>query len=155
MSYLLFFQCFYFHHSLKKIETKTEFKMNKLKILLVMFFLGSNLYASELWSVAELKSKIDESNETLVLLDVRTVEEFESGRIRNSINIPHEILLSNIDLVSEYTNEELIVYCRSGKRAALIIEALEKNGFNNIVDIEGDILAWSEANYPLVVKTVN
>jgi len=129
--------------------------MNKLKILLVMFFLGSNLYASELWSVAELKSKIDESNETLVLLDVRTVEEFESGRIRNSINIPHEILLSNIDLVSEYTNEELIVYCRSGKRAALIIEALEKNGFNNIVDIEGDILAWSEANYPLVVKTVN
>jgi len=129
--------------------------MNKLKILLVMFFLGSNLYASELWSVAELKSKIDESNETLVLLDVRTVEEFESGRIRNSINIPHEILLSNIDLVSEYTNEELIVYCRSGKRAALIIEALEKNGFNNIVGIEGDILAWSEANYPLVVKTVN
>ena len=120
-----------------------------------MFFLGSNLYASELWSVAELKSKIDESNETLVLLDVRTVEEFESGRIRNSINIPHEILLSNIDLVSEYTNEELIVYCRSGKRAALIIEALEKNGFNNIVGIEGDILAWSEANYPLVVKTVN
>ena len=129
--------------------------MNKLKILLVMFFLGSNLYASELWSVAELKSKIDESNETLVLLDVRTVEEFESGWIRNSINIPHEILLSNIDLVSEYTNEELIVYCRSGKRAALIIEALEKNGFNNIVGIEGDILAWSEANYPLVVKTVN
>ena len=126
--------------------------MNKLKILLAMFFLGSNLYASELWSVTELKSKIDQSNETLVLLDVRTVEEFKSGQIRNSINIPHEILLSNIDLVSEYSNEQLIVYCRSGKRAGLVIKALEKNGFNNIVDIEGGILAWSQSNYPLVKK---
>jgi len=49
----------------------------------------------------------------------------------------------------------LVVYCRSGKRASLVIEALEKNGFTNVVDIEGDILAWSEANYPLVVQKVN
>jgi len=60
-----------------------------------------------------------------------------------------------MDLVSEYSNEQLIVYCRSGKRAGLVIEALEKNGFNNIVDIEGDILAWSQSNFPLVVKKVN
>ena len=129
--------------------------MSKLIILLVTIFLGSNLYANELWSVTELKTKIDQSSEPLVLLDVRTAEEFESGRIKNSINIPHEILLSNIDLVSEYNDEQLVVYCRSGKRASLVIEALEKNGFTNVVDIEGDILAWSEANYPLVELKVN
>lgn len=129
--------------------------MSKSTILLVIFFLGSNLYANELWSVTQLKTKIDQSSEPLVLLDVRTIEEFESGRIKNSINIPHEILLSNIDLVSEYNDEQLVVYCRSGKRASLVIEALEKNGFTNVVDIEGDILAWSEANYPLVVQKVN
>ena len=121
-------------------------------VYFALIFLSSNLYASELWSVKELKTKIDQSSETLVLLDVRTVEEFESGRIINSINIPHEMLLSNIDLVSEYSNEQLIVYCRSGKRAGLVIKALEKNGFNNIVDIKGDILAWSQSNYPLVKK---
>ena len=129
--------------------------MSKSTILLVIFFLGSYLHANELWSVTELKTKIDQSSEPLVLLDVRTIEEFESGRIKNSINIPHEILLSNIDLVSEYNDEQLVVYCRSGKRASLVIEALEKNGFTNVVDIEGDILAWSEANYPLVVQKVN
>ena len=129
--------------------------MSKSTILLVIFFLGSNLHANELWSVTELKTKIDQSSEPLVLLDVRTAEEFESGRIKNSINIPHKILLSNIDLVSEYNDEQLVVYCRSGKRASLVIEALEKNGFTNVVDIEGDILAWSEANYPLVVQKVN
>lgn len=129
--------------------------MSKSTILLVVLFLGSNLYANELWSVTELKTKIDQSSEPLVLLDVRTTEEFESGRIKNSINIPHEILLSNIDLVSEYNDEQLVVYCRSGKKASLVIEALEKNGFTNVVDIEGDILAWSEANYPLVVQKVN
>ena len=129
--------------------------MSKPTILLVVLFLGSNLYANELWSVTELKTKIDQSSEPLVLLDVRTTEEFESGRIKNSINIPHEILLSNIDLVSEYNDEQLVVYCRSGKKASLVIEALEKNGFTNVVDIEGDILAWSEANYPLVELKVN
>ena len=129
--------------------------MSKPIILLVTIFLGSNLYASELWSVTELKTKIDQSSEPLVLLDVRTVEEFESGHIRNSINIPHEILLSNIDLVSEYNDEPLVVYCRSGKRASLVIEALKKHGFTNVVDIEGDILAWSQSNYPLVGKKVN
>lgn len=129
--------------------------MSKSIILLVTIFLGSNLYASELWSVTELKTKIDQSSEPLVLLDVRTVEEFKSGHIRNSINIPHEILLSNIDLVSEYHDEPLVVYCRSGKRANLVIEALKKHGFTNIVDIEGDILAWSQLNYPLVGKKVN
>ena len=129
--------------------------MSKSIILLVTIFLGSNLYASELWSVTELKTKIDQSSEPLVLLDVRTVEEFESGHIRNSINIPHEILLSNIDLVSEYNDEQLVVYCRSGKRASLVIEVLKKHGFTNIVDIEGDILAWSQLNYPLVGKKVN
>ena len=129
--------------------------MSKSTILLVIFFLGSNLYANELWSVTQLKTKIDQSSEPLVLLDVRTIEEFETGRIKNSINIPHEILLSNIDLVSQYNDEQLVVYCRSGKRASLVIEALEKNGFTNVVDIEGDILAWSEANYPLVVQEVN
>ena len=129
--------------------------MSKLIILLVTIFLGSNLYANELWSVTELKTKIDQSSEPLVLLDVRTVEEFESGHIRNSINSPHEILLSNIDLVSEYNDEPLVVYCRSGKRASLVIEALKKHGFTNVVDIEGDILAWSQSNYPLVGKKIN
>lgn len=129
--------------------------MSKLIILLVTIFLGSNLYANELWSVTELKTKIDQSSEPLVLLDVRTVEEFKSGHIRNSINIPHEILLSNIDLVSEYNDEPLVVYCRSGKRASLVIEALKKHGFTNVVDIEGDILAWSQSNYPLVGQKVN
>tara|TARA_B110000263_G_scaffold28665_1_gene21796 strand:- start:169 stop:582 length:414 start_codon:yes stop_codon:yes gene_type:complete len=137
------------------LEQKIEFKMSKLIILLVTIFLGSNLYANELWSVTELKTKIDQSSEPLVLLDVRTVEEFKSGHIRNSINIPHEILLSNIDLVSEYNDEPLVVYCRSGKRASLVIEALKKHGFTNVVDIEGDILAWSQSNYPLVGQKVN
>ena len=89
--------------------------MKKL-IILAVFFLSSNLDAAELWTAEELKTKIDQSGETLVLLDVRTKEEFDSGQIRNSINIPHELLLSNMDLVSEYSNEQLIVYCRSGKR---------------------------------------
>ena len=45
--------------------------MKKL-IILAVFFLSSNLNAAELWTVEELKTKIDQSGETLVLIDVRT-----------------------------------------------------------------------------------
>ena len=126
--------------------------MNRIISWVLIFFLGQTLNATELWSVDELKSKIDYSPHQMVLLDVRSPEEFASGKIKNSINIPHEELLSDLDLVSKYRGEKLVVYCQSGRRADLVINKLEDHGFTGIVDIKGDILAWSKANYPLEIE---
>ena len=127
-------------------------RMKNLLMILASIFLGQILHSAELWSVNELKAKLDQSSEEIILLDVRSKEEFAAGSIKGSINFSHEDLLSNITAVSHYKSKKLVVYCRSGRRAELVINELENNGFLDIIDIEGDIIAWSEANYPLEIK---
>ena len=126
--------------------------MKELPLILASIFLGQVLHSAELWNVSQLKTKLDQSSEEIILLDVRSKEEFATGSIKDSINIPHEDLLIDIALVSEYKTKKLIVYCRSGRRAELVINELEKNGFLDIIDIDGDIMAWSQSNYPLEIE---
>ncbi len=76
-------------------------------------------------------------------------KEHQSGHIKNSINIPHDVLIKDIDLIGEYKNELLVVYCRSGVRAQLVIDKLLENDFNHIIDINGDMLAWIESDLPI------
>ncbi len=99
--------------------------------------------------VLELQSKLESSTENFFLLDVRSKEEYQSGHIKNSINIPHEELIEDINLISQYKNDPLIVYCRSGMRAQLVIDKLLENDFKNIIYMNGDMLAWIESDLPI------
>ena len=123
--------------------------MRNTLTLLTLFLFSSNLYAIDLLTVKQLKEELDQTNQSLILLDVRTREEFNSGRIKNSINIPHDLLLSDISLVADYKNEKVVVYCRSGKRAKLVLDRLSDEGFRTLIDVDGDMLAWNSANLPL------
>ena len=76
--------------------------MRSTLTLLTFLVFSSNLHAIDLLTVKELKKELDQTDQTLILLDVRTIEEFNSGRIKNSINIPHDLLLSDISLISDY-----------------------------------------------------
>ena len=123
--------------------------MRNTLTLLTLFLFSSNLYAIDLLTVKQLKEELNQTNQSLILLDVRTREEFNSGRIKNSINIPHDLLLSDISLVADYKNEKVVVYCRSGKRAKLVLDRLLDEGFRTLIDVDGDMLAWNSANLPI------
>ena len=123
--------------------------MRSTLTLLIFLVFSSNLHAIDLLTVKELKKELDQTDQTLILLDVRTIEEFNSGRIKNSINIPHDLLLSDISLISDYKNEKVVVYCRSGKRAKIVLDRLSDEGFSTLIDIDGDMLAWNSANLPI------
>ena len=123
--------------------------MRNTLTLLTLFLFSSNLHAIELLTVKELKKELDQTNQSLILLDVRTREEFNSGRIKNSINIPHDLLLSDISLIADYKSKKVVVYCRSGKRAKLVLDRLSDEGFRTLIDVDGDMLAWNSANLPI------
>ena len=84
----------------------------------------------------------------LILLDVRTAEEYSSGYIPNSINI--DVLSSDfkskIELLDK--NKEYLIYCRSGNRSTIASSIMATNGFikiynlNNVnyIDFENAIL---------------
>jgi len=123
--------------------------MRNTLTLLTLFLFSSNLYAIDLLTVKQLKEELDQTNQSLILLDVRTREEFNSGRIKNSINIPHDLLLSDISLIADYKSKKVVVYCRSGKRAKLVLDRLLDEGFRTLIDVDGDMLAWNSANLPI------
>ena len=120
-----------------------------LALILLMSF---DALSAELWSVAQLQKAISKSGHKPVLLDVRTQSEYNDGHIQDAINIPHDQLLKEPQLVSAYKDSQMVVFCRSGVRAGKVIEMLEGLGFKEIIDIDGDMLAWNEAGYSVEIN---
>ena len=121
-----------------------------LAILFALFSIELVLSA-ELWTVSELKDTISDIDHELVLLDVRTQSEYNDGHIKNAINISHDHILEKPELVSEFKDSQIVVFCRSGVRAGKVIQMLESLGFQDIIDIDGDMLAWSKAGYSVEI----
>lgn len=95
-------------------------------------------------SVQELKQKID-NKEDFQLIDVRETFEYETSNL-DGLNIPLAGILIETDKIAK--DKPVIVQCRSGKRSAAAIMQLEHQGFDNLYNLKGGILAWQEAFDP-------
>ncbi len=91
---------------------------------------------------AELSGRLKEPG-TLVLIDVRTREEYAAGHIDAALNIPHDELERRLGEIPGGKSGEIIVYCRSGKRARIAENILVEKGYTNVKDLAGHWLGWS------------
>ena len=91
-------------------------------------------------TVTDLKSKID-SQEDIQLIDIREAYEQDICSIGGEL-IPMGEIMGSLDKIS--TEKPVVVHCRSGKRSAAIIMHLETMGFENLYNLKGGILAWSD-----------
>jgi rhodanese-related sulfurtransferase len=93
-------------------------------------------------TVNELKEKI-ERKEDFFLLDVREHYEADAYNIGAKV-IPLGSLPFALDELSEYKDKEIVVHCRSGARSANAKAFLLQNGFRNVRNLLGGMLAWEE-----------
>jgi len=98
-------------------------------------------------SVEEAKALVD-SKPGLVILDVRTVAEFNDGHIEGAIDIPVDDLGGLLSELSK--GDELLVYCRTGNRSTTAVGILEDNGYSKLYHMDGGITDWTRAGYPTV-----
>lgn len=89
-------------------------------------------------------------NSGVVVLDVRTPGEFAAGHIENAINIDVEGMTFDSEIAKLDKNVEYALYCHSGRRSAIAAEKMTKAGFNKVANLEGGIISWQSAGYPLV-----
>ncbi|MCF8553818.1 MAG: rhodanese-like domain-containing protein [Candidatus Nanopelagicales bacterium] len=86
----------------------------------------------------------------VIILDVRTPEEFNAGHIANAININ----LEGSDFSSEVSkldkNATVAVYCRSGNRSGVATDQMAEIGFTDMYDMQGGIVDWEAAGGPVV-----
>jgi rhodanese-related sulfurtransferase len=100
-------------------------------------------------TVKELKSMRDEEMD-FQLIDVREPMEVEIAEIGGEL-IPMGQIPQNINKISR--DKQVVIYCRSGRRSADIAHYLETtHGFDNVYNLVGGILAWSDEIDPSIRK---
>ena len=96
-----------------------------------------------------LLQRQQQSDPALLVLDVRSPEEFVAGHVPGAVNIPHDQLASRLDALPK--DKDIVLYCRSGRRAQLAADVLAGNGYTRLQHLEGDMLAWTGTRRPVAV----
>ena len=97
-------------------------------------------------SPQEAKKRMDNEDD-VIILDVRTQEEYDSGHIKNAVCLPNEDILSEPDILPD-KGQQILVYCRSGNRSKQAAQKLADMGYENVLEF-GGILDWP---YPELVE---
>ena len=104
---------------------------------------GSSGTAGQTLDAPAFAELVDEPD--VVVLDVRTPEEFASGHIPDAVNID----VSAPDFASRVgaldTDASYAVYCRTGNRSATAMQIMQDAGFGSVAHLGGGIVAWVEA----------
>lgn len=79
------------------------------------------------------------------VLDVRTPGEFQTAHIAGAYNVPLDLLREHRDEIIEHLDQDVVLVCRSGQRAAQAEQTLRTAGLVNVHILDGGITAW-EAN---------
>lgn len=94
-------------------------------------------------TVQELRQKLD-SGEQFLLLDVREPWEYEEFNVGGKL-MPVGSLMNQMWELEEYKDQPVVVHCRSGARSAMAQGLLMANGFTNVRNLKGGMMAWLEA----------
>ena len=89
---------------------------------------------------AVVKERLNKG-EKLIIVDVRTKEEYDGGHIPNSLLIPYDEIEAKAATLLPDKNASIIVYCRSGRRSEIAAKSLMKLGYTNVADM-GAISDW-------------
>ena len=83
-------------------------------------------------------------NSTLTLIDARSPEEYAEQHLPGAINIPFDAVDANAGLMPDDSNEMIVVYCRSGKRAGLLKERLVAKGYTDVQVLPREQIFWED-----------
>ena len=93
-------------------------------------------------TVQELKERLDKAEE-FVFIDVREPHEYEQQNLGAEL-IPLGTMPQKLEELKKYSDQEIVIHCRSGARSGKAKEFLVQNGFKNVRNVLGGILAYNE-----------
>jgi rhodanese-related sulfurtransferase len=97
-------------------------------------------------------------NSNTLILDIREPAEYLRGHIAGAVHLPRGLLEFDIhnvvdklrtDLNVTSDEQHIVLYCGTGGRSALAAKSLEELGYKNVISMDGGIVAWAQAPFPL------
>lgn len=92
-----------------------------------------------------VQERLAAQDPTLVMLDVRTADEYAAGHVPGARLLPYDEIEARVGELEEARDKDVVVYCRSGRRAEIALESLRAAGFTRLFHLEGDWLGWTAA----------
>ena len=116
-------------------------------VLILLLFNESMRGGSQL-SPMQVTQMINRSE--AVVLDIRKKEEFRTGHLPESINIPAANIQSQLGQLEPYKNRPIVLVCKTGTTAGTVGVTLNKAGFDQVSRLRGGIMEWKNSSLPLV-----
>ncbi len=76
-------------------------------------------------------------SDAVLVIDVRTTEEYNSGHIAGAVHIPYEVVGDEIAALSTDKERDIVLYCRSGRRSGIALKTLQDMGYTHVVNAGG------------------
>src|SRR6185369_10831642 len=86
--------------------------------------------------------------ENVILLDVRTPEEYSDGHLKGAVLIDYQDSTFETKVSKFDKNKPVYLYCRTDRRSEAAQEVMLKQGFKKVTNLKGGILAWQKAGLP-------
>ena len=95
-----------------------------------------------------LLKRIEKKDASMIILDVRTPEEFAAGHVPGAINIPYTHLPARVSELKDSGDKDIVLYCATGVRAERAAGRMREQGYTRLLHLDGDMKAWDEKNQP-------
>ena len=121
----------------------------------IVFFFLVLFYSCQVFESTEINvisgTQLTEIHDTdYILVDVRSIEEYESGYIQDAINFDFYSESFQNDILSIDKSSSIILYCRTQNRSTKTANFLKENGYKEITVLEGGITSWVKNGNDLV-----
>jgi thioredoxin 1 len=96
----------------------------------------------------KFQEKWEKEKTTSVLIDVRTMDEYNVGHIESAKNIDFNGSNFESEIAKIAKEKTVFVYCLSGGRSSATVSFLEKKGYKNVIELVGGMMAWRSEGLP-------
>ena len=121
----------------------------------IVFFFLLLIYSCQIFESTEINvisdtQFIEIQDTDYILVDVRTMEEYESGHIQDAVNFDFYSESFQKEILSIDKSSSIILYCRTQNRSTKTANFLKENGYKEITVLEGGITSWVKKGNDLV-----
>mgnify|MGYP001371077573 CR=1 FL=1 len=124
--------------------------MNRLIFSFLIFISSCQSFDSSKINIISDSQFLEIQDSDYILVDVRTVEEYESGHIQDAVNFDFYSESFQNDILILDKSSSIILYCRTQNRSTKTANYLKENGYKEITVIEGGITSWVKNGNDLV-----
>ena len=110
---------------------------------------SSDTATIDLVSPAEAAQVIEDDPTGLIVLDIRTPEEFTEVRLADAVNVDYydADFADQLDALDK--NDPYVMYCRSGNRSSDAVKTMKELGFVEVYEVDGGIVNWYDSGFPV------